>query len=204
MRKSLLTAVAVCMLMPAVSQAQNSGTNVAVIDIKQVFDGHKRFKRMLDDIKGEIEKYDNEIRVKRQNLQKQAEGLRELKTSSIEYRQLESRIANEEADLKVEMSLKRRDILLREAEIYYDAYQEVVQHVSEFAGRYNIGLVLAFDSTKIDSSKRESVLKGVNRVVVYQRQLNITTNILERLNSGVPPRNANRQGGPSTPRNPNR
>jgi len=158
----------------------------------------------LDDIKGEIEKYDNEIRVKRQNLQKQAEGLRELKTSSIEYRQLESRIANEEADLKVEMSLKRRDILLREAEIYYDAYQEVVQHVSEFAGRYNIGLVLAFDSTKIDSSKRESVLKGVNRVVVYQRQLNITTNILERLNSGVPPRNANRQGGPSTPRNPNR
>ena len=205
MRRILLTAaVAVCMLTPAVTQAQQSGTNVAVIDIKQVFDGHKRFKRMLDDIKKEIEAYDAEIRKKRTAINERAEGLRELKQSSVEYRQLESAVAKEQADLQVEMTLKRREILHREAEIYFDAYEEVVHHVSEFSARHAIGLVLAFDSTKIDSSKRESVLKGVNRVVVFQRQLNITTHILERLNSGIQPRDASRTNGPNVPSRPNR
>lgn len=187
------------MLTPSFSFAQNSGTNVAVIDIKLVFDNHTRFKRMLDDIKREIEQFDGEIREKRKSLSKRLEGLRELKSSSPEYRRLESQLAKEEADLQVEMSLKRKDILMKEAQVYFDAYQEVVKNVSEFSDRHSIGLVLAFDSQKIDSTKRESVLKGVNRVVVFQRRLNITDHILQRLNSGIAPRGADNRNRPPIP-----
>jgi hypothetical protein len=75
----------------------------------------------------------------------------------------------------------------REAKVCYTAYNEVLQQVTEFANRNSIGLVLRFNSEEIDPDERGSVLQGVNRTVVYQRNLNITGPILERLNRGAAP-----------------
>ena len=211
MRRSLLwAALAAVLLGPSVttvrgqgqSAPRQSGTNVAVIDIGQVFEQHVRFKRMMDDIKRDIDKFDAELTEQKKALRSQAETLKTLQPSSAEYKALESRLAKADADLQVKASLKRKEILMREAENYYDAYREVVQHVAEFADRYQIGLVLAFNSKPIDPSKRDSVIKGVNRTVVFQRNLNITQLILERLNNGIMPRDANTRNKPPLPGRP--
>ncbi len=101
------------------------------------------------------------------------------------------------ANAQVKMQLKRKDFLEREAKVYFDAYNEVLMAVSQFSDRNGIGLVLRFNGGEMDPTKRESVLQGVNRAVVFQRNLNITDYVIQRLNQGVAPAVSN--GGPQIP-----
>ena len=84
--------------------------------------------------------------------------------------------------MQADTALKRKDFLQREARVYYNVYAEVVKEVEYFAQRQGIDLVVRFNSGQIDPQDRKSVLEGVNRAVVYQRHLNITSHILNRLN----------------------
>ena len=43
-------------------------------------------------------------------------------------------------------------------------------------------MVVRYQSEPMDPNKRESVLKNINRIVVFQRDLNITHHILQELN----------------------
>jgi hypothetical protein len=94
------------------------------------------------------------------------------------------------ADMQVEMTMKKKEFMEKEAKVYYSAYMDAIQQVSDFASRHNIGLVLRFNGEEIDPKERNSVLQGVNRAVVYQRNLNITEAIVQELNRGAAPRNA--------------
>ena len=66
--------------------------------------------------------------------------------------------------------------------IYYNVYNEVLNEVALFAEQHGIGLVLRFNSEPIDANDRASVLEGVNRHIVFQKNSNITPNIIDRLN----------------------
>jgi hypothetical protein len=57
---------------------------------------------------------------------------------------------------------------------------------------------MRFNSEPMDATKRESVLQGINRAVVYQRNLNITNQIIEILNRQTPRLSGN-TNGPSIP-----
>ena len=75
-----------------------------------------------------------------------------------------------------------KDILKQEAEIYYQTYNQVVQTVAKLSGTYGISLVIRYDSGPIDQTDRPSVIKGVNRNVVFQRDLDLTSLVLAELN----------------------
>ena len=80
------------------------------------------------------------------------------------------------------MQIKRKSVLMKESQVFYDSYAEVVEQIRTFSERNGIALVLNFDSKPIDPSSRESVLKGVNKDIVYQRSLNITSYIIKAIN----------------------
>ena len=178
-------------ILPTTSPAQDTprASRVAVIDITEVFLNHKRFKAKMDEIKKEIEAFDQVLRGKRKQINDLITELQEYKAGSKAYEDGEKRVAKLQADLQVEMQLKRKRILTREAQVYHSAYGEVLAQVSAFSQRHNIDLVLRFDSKPIDPTKRDSVLKGVNRAVVYQKSMDITKFILDNLNRGLPPQN---------------
>jgi Skp family chaperone for outer membrane proteins len=165
------------------------GTSVAVIDISYVFKNFGRFNAQMADIKKDIEAYEGQLRDRQTKIAKDGEKLKEFNAGSPEYKRLEEQIASAQAELQVDMQLKRKQFLEAEARVYYNAYTEIVDQVAQFAERNGIGLVLRFTGEQIDPQKRETVLQGVNRAVVYQRHLNITDLILERLNRGSVPNN---------------
>ena len=174
---------------PGEAQETNRYSRVAVIDISEVFQNHQRFKAMMDEIKKDIDTFDQNLRVKRKTINDMITELQEYKAGSSAYEDLEKKIAKMQAELQVDMQLKRKSILNREATVYHKAYAEVLAQVADFSQRHNIDLVLRFDSKPIDPDKRDSVLKGVNRAVVYQRSMDITKFILDNLNRGLPPQN---------------
>jgi Skp family chaperone for outer membrane proteins len=164
-----------------------AGTNVAVIDINEVFEHHQRFKAAMEDIKNDIKNYEASVLERRKQGTALGEQLKDFQPGTPEYKEREASLAKLSADMQVEMALKKKDFMDREAKVYYTAYQEVLEQVTAFSQANRIGLVLRFNGEQIDPQERNSVLQGVNRAIVYQRNLNITEPIIERLNRGVAP-----------------
>jgi len=186
---------------PATS-AVPAGTRVAVIDINFIFKNHLRFKQTMDGIKTEIETFETYLRDERNNITAKSEQLNALPMGSPQYKQLEEQITDMHAKLGLKTGRKRKEILEREAKVYYNSYKEIEDRVSKFADQYGIGLVMRFNSEPMDATKRESVLQGINRAVVFQRSLNITNAIIEDLNRQTPrvPKVGGRQVIPGQPR----
>jgi hypothetical protein len=75
----------------------------------------------------------------------------------------------------------------REAQVYFNAYREVEAAVGRFASERRIGLVLHHNGEDMDPTQRDSIMQGINRIVVYQDRLDITGMILDQLERGTPP-----------------
>jgi arginine utilization protein RocB len=127
---------------------------------------------------------------KTEEISERAKGLERWNPGSSQYNQLEEEITRARAQVNAEMALKKKEFMLREANIYYTVYNQIVDEVAEFCPRHGLTLVLRFNSETIDPQNTESVRKGVMRDVVYQTGRNITQQILDRINRHVPPNNA--------------
>ncbi len=147
-------------------------------------ENNNKFKANLESIQTEIDAFDDTLDKKREEVKTKVEELRGYKAGSAAYSSLEQEIAQIQSDVSVQMQIKRKSVLMKEAQVFYDSYNEVLSHIKTFSERNGISLVLNFDSKPIDPASRESVLKGVNKDIVYQRSLNITSYIIKSINGG--------------------
>jgi Skp family chaperone for outer membrane proteins len=164
-----------------------SGTNVAVVDVGFIFKNATRFKQSMDDIKNDDERFKQEMTAKQEAMQADMQNLQKMGKASTEYKILEERIAGDQTKLRLDMARKQKERIEQEAKIYFNAYRELEDHINKFATTYGIDLVLRFNAEEMDPSQPESVLNGINRFVVYQRDLNITGHILDQMNRNTPP-----------------
>ena len=184
----------------ATAAAGPTGTNVAVIDVAQIFKKHNRFNAAMQDIKKDIEDFDTFVRGEQNKMKALAEQLQTFKQGSLEYKQKEEEIARMTSEMQVKIGLKRKEFLEQEARVYYHVYKEIEQSVQNFSIRNRIGLVMRYNGAEMKEDDRASVLQGVNRAVVYQQGLDITQYILEDLNRGtVTPSATPRATGPQIP-----
>ena len=177
-----------------------TGTNVAVIDVAQIFKKHNRFNAAMQDIKKDIEDFDTFVRGEQTKMKTLAEQLQSFKAGSLEYKSKEEEIARMTSEMQVKIGLKRKEFLEQEARVYYHVYKEIEQSVQNLAIRNRIGLVMRYNGDEMKEDDRASVLQGVNRAVVFQHNIDITPLILEDLNRGtVTPSAAPRPTGPQIP-----
>ncbi|NLX53646.1 MAG: OmpH family outer membrane protein [Planctomycetaceae bacterium] len=176
---------------PGVTSAAPS-TLVAVVDIVKVFESHPTFKASLDALQQQAKNADQDMEVKKQSLTQRGQQLSELDPGSPDYRQLEANLARQAADLQVQSRQARKDLLQRESLQYYSSYNEILAAVDRIAQRHGIALVLRYDSRAIDPENPQSVMQGVNRDVVLQRNLDITNMVIEELRTTLAQRPSNR------------
>ena len=189
-------------LLPAMSSAQAPtrsagvpGTVVAVVDISAIFEKHAGFKGAMERMRQDFQQYESELRARHEALSKERDEMLQYSPGSPEYEQRERVLADKAAKLQVDTQLKKKEFLQRESKIYYQVYQEISNAVREFAELKGIDLVLRYNSEEMQPDDRNSVLQGVNRALVFQRNLDITREILDRLNRT--PRVSNRQAAPA-------
>lgn len=163
------------------------GTNVAVVDVGFIFKNATRFKQSMDDIKNDDERFKQEVIAKQEAMQADVQNLQKMSKTSTDYKILEERIAGDQTKLRLDMARKQKERVEQEAKIYFNAYRELEDQINKFATTYGIDLVLRFNGEEMDPSQPESVLNGINRFVVYQRDLNITGHILDQMNRNSPP-----------------
>jgi len=179
--------------------AAAAGTSVAVIDVAYIFKNHARFNQSMNDMKRDIEAFDAHMQEESKKLQKKQEEMTSFGPSSPQFKKLDEELAKMKSDFQIAVQSKKRDFLEQEAKVYYNIYREVEEAVVVFAQRHGIRLVLRFTGDEMKADDRASVLQGVNKPVVYQDHLDITMDILNKLNAGatVPP-----AGGIAPPTNP--
>ncbi|MBT7256385.1 MAG: OmpH family outer membrane protein [Planctomycetaceae bacterium] len=180
------------------AQQTPTGTTVAVVDIAVVMENNNKFKSMLDSIQAEITQFDKTLETARQQVTSMVEELKGYNPGTTAYSQLEERIAKIQSDVQVQMQIKRKNVLIKEAQVFHECYTGVQKTVATFCERNGISLVLNYDSKAINPQSRESVLKGVNRDIVYQRSLNITKYIVEAVNKSNATAVAPNVSNPST------
>jgi Skp family chaperone for outer membrane proteins len=170
---------------PAAPAAANvtPPTSVVVLDVALVFKSHARFKQRLDEVRREIDKLDGEYTRDRQAILSQGTRLSNFRSGSPEYKKIEDRMARESAELRIKTFARKNELLEREGKIYHETYREIQSAVARVAERYNISLVARYDSESTEADDRGSVLKAINREVVYQRNLDITKLVIEQVNS---------------------
>lgn len=183
---------------PAAS-APPRGTNVAVIDVKFIFDNHAQFKATMESIKKEYDAFEAQVRETEATLKKQIEQLKTLQQGSPQYKQIEEQVTQTRAGVQLDINRRQKERVDDEARVYHRAYQDLEAAVKDFSNRYGIDLVLQFNSAEIDPSKPDTVIRGLNRLVVYQNQLNITTEILRELNGRGPQPQATNPVRPTGP-----
>ena len=134
-------------------------------------------------------------------MRKEREKLEQFKPGTQEYKQVEENVARMGAELQLEGAKRQKDFMEREAMIYYNAYREIETAVADFAARNSLSLVLRYSAEPMDPTKKETIMQGINRIVVYQNRLDITQYVLDRLNRGTPKEVVNNAspGGPARP-----
>lgn len=155
---------------------------IAVVDVGYIFKNHNGFKGAMDRMKQEVDGYEAQLRSQQDTLMKEKERLNEFRPGSTEYDQLERSLADRAAKMQVDMQMKRKEFLEREARVYFEVYQQVEGAVREFAEMNGVELVLRYSAEPMDPQNRQSILQGVNRPLVYHRDLDITGEVLDRLN----------------------
>lgn len=157
------------------------GTRVAVIDIGKVFKQHPRFIQSMEAMKRDVQQSQAEL----QNRAKEIEALRgklqTFQSDSGEAKAIEAQILEKQAAGQLEATKKKKELLDREAKLYFEVYEEIKQEVNGFMQQYGIALVLRFNSDSIDVRNRPAVLEYVNRPIVSERRIDITAQIVERV-----------------------
>ena len=175
---------------------------IAVVDISYIFKNHSGFKTAMDGMKKEVEAFEEHLRAQQNDLLKEKERLNDYRPGSKEYDTLDRSLADRAAKLQVDMQMKRKEFLEREAYVYYKVYEDVAVAIRSFAEQSGIELVLRYSGEPMDPANRQSVLQGVNRPIVYHRDLDITREVLDRLNRT--PRVSNQSGQTTSPATPRR
>ncbi len=145
-------------------RARPSGTSVAVIDLEDVLES-PRGPENADGADEDPERTVSKPTCGRRSRRSKslAEQLKTLKPGTPDYAAKEKELASIQADLQVQARQKSREFLEQEAQIHYESYQEIQQHVAKFCQSYGIQLVIRFNREPIDASKPQEVQMGLNR-----------------------------------------
>jgi Skp family chaperone for outer membrane proteins len=164
MRVALLAIVCLASL---TASANAQSVSVALVDVSFLFKNHPRFQHELETMKTEVEQREGELRASRDQLNTIRQEQTKFQPGSPEYKQYDQQLATKTADLQARAALLRKEFLQREASIYHRAYNEITTEIKTFCEPRGIFLVLQFSGDTIDVNDPQSVMKELNKPVVY-------------------------------------
>ena len=178
----LMAMVAVVTLTGTVSAQEKSGI-VAVLDVAKVFKQNRSFESRMQSIKATADQLKGQIQQKQEAIKQEALGLKDFEVGSPERNQMEGALEQKQAGLRTEARQAEMDLLSKEAKVYYETYQQMQTVLKSLSAQHGISLVLRFDSEEVDPTNRGEVIKGVNRAIVYQEKLDLTTMVIGQMSS---------------------
>ena len=172
---------AVVALGASVVSAQETG-RVAILDVAKVFKDNTSFGDKMAALKADAERLKGQVTAEQDRIKVEVMKLRDLKPGP-ERNKREADLEQQHTHLRTTTRQAESELLSQEARVYFDTYREMQAVVEAIAQANGLSLVLRFDSEDIDSHNQQSVKKGLNRAVVFHRQLDLTKLVSQQLNA---------------------
>ena len=100
--------------------------------------------------------------------------------------EVEIQLRQEEVALQTKARQAQTELMKSEAEAFYKTHNEVMAILQQLCKKFNVSVVLRYDSEPIDPSKPETVIRGVQRSVVFASN-DLTPHVMHEL--GIAPTN---------------
>lgn len=162
---------------------QTGAGEVAVVNIANIFKQHPEFKRRLEAIRQQVNEFKKQVAVRQVEIESTQRKLQQLKAGTQEHDDTQLLLARLQTELKLSGGRKQQEFIKLEATLYSDTYGEITEAISTYAKANGIRLVLRANEGPIDPNNQKSVMGAVNRIVVYQADLDITDDILRELST---------------------
>jgi Skp family chaperone for outer membrane proteins len=156
-------------------------TSIALVDVTYIFKNHPRYKAMMDELKGEVERAEARWKAEAEKIKRDAERIQDFRAGTPDYKNIEEDVVRKQSDLQARIKLEQKDLMQREAKIHFNVYQEILQEVTYYCQTNNIGVVVRFNGDPVNAEKPDDILRGMNQqVIYYHKDLDITPIIMKR------------------------
>jgi Skp family chaperone for outer membrane proteins len=163
-------------VVPPVTSPHRGG--IGLLDVSKVFKNCKSFETQMAQLKKRGEDIGKEIGLRTALTQQLAENLKALTPGSDAYNTLQREVVAQQADLQLFQGRRHPELQSEETKVYAETYERLEKEVAKVAATNHLRLVLKFSSGAIDKDKRDTVLAGVNRPIVYHDGLDITDAVI--------------------------
>ncbi len=160
--------------------------HIAVVDMNFIFMEHASFKAEMERLKTQMEGIENKLKTDRDQIANAEQRLATLNPGTPDYKTLDDQIAQAKAAFNLKMNRERKTLMEQESKLYYTTFTQVSGVIQQYAQQNQIGLVLRFNGDEIDPNKPQELLKAINNPIIYQNSIDITGDILARLNGAAP------------------
>lgn len=165
-----------------------TGTRIAVVDVGYIVKNHPTIRQQQTTIKDQVKAAQDELVRRREALVKEAEQLKEFKEGSPQFNQLQERLANQEAQLKLDMVRKEKELDGVEATMAITFYQELQTLIKSVAEHNQIDLVLRSNREDPDLKQPATIQMALEKGVVFSKPaLDMTDLILNMIKQQSPP-----------------
>lgn len=157
---------------------------IGLIDMAEVFKKYKKFERLREGLKQEIEQSDAEAKQMAGRIQTLGGKLKQLTDGSPEYTKMEQEIIGLTSELEGFRKGKQREFLRKESQIYKTIYLEVTDAVKKYSSFYKYTLIVRFNRQSLEEAENPGdVIQRMNQLVVdYRSEDDITDSVLDYLN----------------------
>jgi Skp family chaperone for outer membrane proteins len=159
-----------------------SKSGVGVIDVARVFKEYTVLMKQTEAIQQEIQAEEAVVVEKKTEFEALTASLKTLEPSSDEYRETRQKADRLGAELPVQIELKKKEFVNKQAQMYLATYDELNTVVRKVAKKRRMNLVVRFSGDKIDRTNAEEIFRDLNKTVIYHRGIDITDDVLAALN----------------------
>jgi Skp family chaperone for outer membrane proteins len=160
-----------------------AGQPIYLLDLNYVFENYSKLKVMRQQLQDAAQRAEQVVKERREAIRRMQEELDNFRPGTPDYKKLEEEITKRVADLNVFVAQQRKEFMQQESRDYFTVYQEVMDEVHYFASQNRAALVLRFDRKRVDPEMPDSVVRALNRQVIWNNMgLDITDYILNNLN----------------------
>lgn len=155
--------------------------DLAVVDLGLLFKKDVKFNEQMEAMRRGVEDAEEVATTMREALEVRKNKLPELVVGSDEYKKAKSLISIETSQLTAYEKEKKQEFMSRESLNYHECHQRIMKLIERHCEVYGTRCVLRFTREAIDANDPQSILKNINRSILYEKNIDITDAIIESL-----------------------
>jgi Skp family chaperone for outer membrane proteins len=174
---------------PPASEAATKSA-VAIIDVQHIFNEHKAFQRRRRDLDAEVAASEADVRRKKDAVEQLKAQRAKLVEGSPEWDKLDNDLVRQQVELQAKIQQERKRFLQQEYGNFIALYDEIMREVDAYIADKPIELVLRSSEGVqeiLDANHECCSIAFPQRmrrpVVAFKKHIDITQEILKRLNA---------------------